>query len=180
MGPLSLEAGLVCLRAAGSGHPSFFNRGRGQASTVGASHSTGSQSWEKTAWRNTQTHTALHAACVRMHCWVKMMVVWLRKRRVPHHVIALVAALLVSAIPRVLYNWEAADSCDPAFTPHSPSCLPQSRWQKPPTRDSSFWDVPFFMPLFFGKLFTNLSWDQAIKQSSFFFSYFPPKLHWMS
>ncbi len=118
-----------------------FYRGRGEASTVGASHKT--ESWEKTPLKGMFTHTQLFTLCLyAMLCWMKMVVVWLYNPRVPHHVIAVVSALLISVVPLGLYNWEAADSRDPTFTPHSPSCLSQSRWQTPPpTPDSSSWSA---------------------------------------
>lgn len=48
------------------------------------------------------TYTALQTELLR---WMKMVVVWQHNRGVPHHVIAIVSALLISTIPLGLYNW---------------------------------------------------------------------------
>lgn len=80
-----------------------FYRGHGQASTVGASHETESESWEKT---HKSTHIQpFKQSLYAMLCWMKMVVVWQHNPRVLHHVIAVVSALLISAVPLGLYNW---------------------------------------------------------------------------
>lgn len=179
MGPLSLEAGLARLRVAGSGHPSLFI-GEVDRLPLWEHHIRQRQSPERKLLKGMFTHTH-RESLYALQCWMKMVVVWLYYPQVPHHVIAVVSALLISAVPLGLYNWETADSRDPTFTPRSPSRPSRSRWQTPLTRDSSSW-----FAIYMWILDTFISWqtlhclvlwsgDKA-KQLFFFFFNFP-KLH---
>lgn len=148
-----------------------FYRGRGQASSVGASQSPGRRLLLG-RFTHANTHTALHTHTASTPCWMKMVVVWLHNPRVPHHVIAVVSALLISAVPLGLYNWDTADSRDLTFTPNSPLCLSQSRWQTPLDPTLSFlvqhaiWHFDTF--LFLGTFQTTLfGWGDKPKQVFF-------------
>ena len=147
-----------------------FYRGRVETSTVGASQKTVLKEKCFKECLHTHTHTHTHSFYA-LQCWMKMMVVWLSNSEVPHHVIAVVSALLISAVPLGLYNWETADSHDPTFTPHSPliSVLKQVA-----NTTNTRLPVPicnlceFVIPLFFGKHFPTLSFDQEINWGSLF------------
>lgn len=101
-----------------------FYRGQRQASTVGASQKI--DPWEK-------THKSTHAASLSLHGtlgWMKTALLWQYNLGVPHHVIAVVSALLISALPLGLYNWRR-DCWQhwPCVYPRPPSWLSQSRLQ---------------------------------------------------
>lgn len=156
MGPLSLEAGLARLRVAGSGHASLFKKVVDRL-PLWERHTTQDQeSWEKNSLKDClHTYPNNHTLSLySMLCYMQMVVVWLYKPRVPHHVIAVVFALLISAVPFGLYNWETADSCDLTFTPCSPHVCPKAGGKHHQHETPHIFDLPFRVCEFF-----NISWQ---------------------
>lgn len=104
---------------------------------------------------------------------MKMVVVWRCNPEVPHHVIAVVSAFLISAVSLGLYNrlrdcWQQW----PHIYPRLP-LMPVLK-QVAPTHqlETLHLDLPsmwnFYTFLFLGKHCSTLSFDEEIKQSSFF------------
>ena len=124
MGPLSPETELACLRVAGSGHHSPFKEVKGRL-PLWEHHRRQTPERKHTNQHTRSASQGLHAA----PGWMKTALVWQYNPGVPH-VIAVVSALLISALPLGLYNWRR-DCWQhwPHGYPRPPSRLSPSRLQ---------------------------------------------------
>lgn len=126
MGPFSPEKELACLRVAGSGHHSLFKEVKGRL-PLWEHHRR--QTHER---KHTNQHTHSQPLSERVYApdWMKTALVWQYNPGVPHHVIAVVSALFISALPLGLYNWwRDCWQHWPHVYPRPPSRLSWSRLQ---------------------------------------------------